>query len=190
MVYWDFVMNTITYILIATAVLFILMIVGVIVGVIIIVYRLVKKKFGKKPALISLMVIPLILSYYIYFAIYPNDNFYRGEFRKIVGLKLPESAEILRKDASYHDLHGDYCSSALIMLSEAEYQSILNFVKNDGKFNGNYMMMGSVQYNKVLGDLSENDMVYEASYIEKEDRYNFIGFFKDGKTIIIHFASS
>jgi hypothetical protein len=157
------------------------------VGLSILVYKLVRKKFNKYIALALASIIPLFCIYEIYDAIWPGDGFYRGHFKMITQIELPESGKIIRKDASWPDLHGDYCASALIELSNDDYRKLMEYVKGNKVFTDS-SMMGSSQVQKVLGSINYSRITYEASYqVEDEDRG--IGFLDDGRTIVISFAS-
>lgn len=68
----------------------------------------------------------------IYASIFPFDDFYKGEFVRVTGLKFPASGRILEKYASYPDMHGDYDSCALIQVSESDYESLKKNLKSAG----------------------------------------------------------
>jgi len=152
------------------------------------VYKWAKRRLHKYIALALVLIIPIIFYYPIYIAVHPPDDFYKYEFKEIVGMDFPKSGDIIRKRASYPDFHGDYCSSALIEFSEDDYQQILEYVKGSMIFDNN-TIMGSDIYYSVIGSISDEEFIYKASYYPKDD-YRFIGFLNDGKTIIIHLANS
>ena len=79
-----------------------------------------------------LVVFLLIYSTYLsYTAVYPTDEFYFDEFYKITNKEIPNSAEILFKDSSYPDFHGDYFSKSKIQLSETDYKDLYEELKTD-----------------------------------------------------------
>ena len=186
--------------------LLLLIIWNVPVATTIIIYKLTNWKYHKIIALICASIIPIFSIYEFYNVTFQdaninidtiefyinnyldNDAFYRSEFKYIVGMDFPNSGKIIRKDASFPDLKGDYCSSALIQFSEQDYQRILDYVKNNEKFAGG-RIIESKQFNFVLGSKDESAFVYKASYIEEDYYYRFIGFFNDDRTIIIHFIA-
>lgn len=80
----------------------------------------------------SLIIFSLIYSTYLsYTAVYPTDEFYFDEFYKITNKEIPNSAEILFKDSSYPDFHGDYFSKSKIQLSETDYKDLYEELKTD-----------------------------------------------------------
>ncbi|RYY37724.1 MAG: hypothetical protein EOP46_01690 [Sphingobacteriaceae bacterium] len=88
------------------------------VYLIFIIFRWIYRKGYKKVAVIIPSVVVVYLTYSIYTAIYPDDSFYHEEFKTVTLREIPQSAEIIKKDASYPDQHGEYCSVALIKLSK------------------------------------------------------------------------
>jgi len=106
-----------------------------------------------------------------YTAVYPNDSFYYDEFEYVTNRKIPESAKIKFKDSSYPDFHGDYFSKSIIELSQPDYNKLLKGIQND----------------KTLIKSIENDCkVFERRIIGEEDRYLFVRFLNDRKTIIVN----
>lgn len=149
-------------------------------------YRFLRKRFGKLAILMPLLIFGIIV-YGIYAVIFPDDDYFRGEFQFITGISLPENAIIRNKATSLPiDPHGDYCSSALIEVDENTYNQILEQVKADARFN-THELIGSEELTKVVGG-NENErslnFFYSAARFQKADDYNFIGFLDDGRTLL------
>jgi hypothetical protein len=148
--------------------------------------KLRKTKFKKYAFLIPTVIIGLLV-YEIYVAIYPLDSFYKDDFKTITGVDLDKSAIIKRKNASYPDVHGSYCSCALIKLDKQAYTSLLDKVKSDTSFNGTDEI-SSEEYEYVT-EHKDIDYLYKAIELDSDNEYKFIGFLKDGRTIIIHLCT-
>jgi hypothetical protein len=176
-------------ILLAAVGLFILAIVlGIPIGISYFAYLWLKKKgYGRIGIFLPIGTI-ITVGYFIFTAFYPTESFYKDEFKEFVGLKLSNEAKIVAKKASYPDLHGDYCSAALIVLPTNEYNMILNYIKNDKNMNDS-SEIGSDEYSYVFNKCSMKKFIYKISKKVK-DTYFFIGFFDDNKTIVIHRSSS
>jgi len=135
---------------------------------------------------------PIWTVYIIYTAIYPTDSFYHSEFERITLIEIPNSAQILVKDASYPIRKHQYCSAAIIILSKDEYLKFFNDMSNDKN-------MSSCDYDR-LSNSKEVDFVlskYKKENIHHSfirENYNneyplkYIGFFNDNKTIIINYC--
>ncbi len=131
----------------------------------------------------------IFLIYSIYTAFYPTDSFYLSEFKDVTLREAPRSAMIIKKDASYPDFHGDYCSASLIALSNEDYSSLLTELINDeriteGKAGG---IIGSNELHNVMGNLRTEQIIHNftPSISGRENHYLYIGFFDDNKTIVI-----
>lgn len=119
-----------------------------------------------------LALIILCSGYLSFTAVYPTDDFYFDEFETITLRKIPDSAKVLTKSATYPDLHGDYDSEATIQLSSTDYQSLFKQIQQDKRFN------------KVSNDA--NKIQFLRMIENREDRLYYIDFYSDGKTIGIY----
>ncbi|MET4107214.1 hypothetical protein [Hymenobacter sp. UYP22] len=137
----------------------------------------------------------LVVSYFVYTAFYPTDEFYEKEFQHIAGLPFPKSGEILTKDASYPDQHGDYSACALVEVSPQEYQAILQRIAQDSSFAATSLAtdipVRSDSFIKVAGNVTTESYAKRYSKGSSvQHAYQFIGFLADRKTIIIYRYSS
>ena len=151
--------------------------------------RWLRKRGVKYIGIILLIVAPVWTVYEVYTAIYPTDNFYFSEFKYVTLRKIPKSATIINKDASYPDFHGDYCSASLISLSSEDYRSLLNDLTNDNRISKiePNKIGGSAELYKVMGNLKTEQIVHSFTrkIVGEEDRHLFIGFLADKKTIVV-----
>jgi hypothetical protein len=159
-------------------------------------YTLLKKFYIKRNYFIQITFIfsilaILVAAYQTYRAYFPADSFYWDEYFNITQMKKPISGKIIHKAADYPDMHGDYCSCAFIQLSEKDYSNLLDNIKKDSN-----MIIGkpewSYEFKKVMKYLSAKEI--RIGFIrpikENEDISLYVGFFKDGNSIIIHRSSS
>ncbi len=151
--------------------------------------RWLTNKGIKYIGLILLIFAPLWTVYEVYTAIYPTDSFYYSEFKEVTLREMPKSAQIIRKDASYPDFHGDYCSAALLSMSINDYKLLLNDLSTDKritkeKFAG---VTNSDEFDEVMGNIETVHITnsFTRHISVKEDYYLYIGFLDDKKTIVI-----
>lgn len=69
-----------------------------------------KRNYHKRFRLLAFLPV-LAAGYFIITPFYPDDNFYKKDFKEVTGLEFPEQGKILWKTASYPDHHGDYQST-------------------------------------------------------------------------------
>ncbi|NCU05888.1 MAG: hypothetical protein GXC73_18125, partial [Chitinophagaceae bacterium] len=139
-------------------------------GLVYLIYLPFKKRFinngsltPKKSKLINTFyfsLVMLISAYFTFEAIYPGKKFYKDEFRKVTQRDIPESAEFIKKSASYPDFHGDYCSSSQIRLSKADYQKLLRQVKTDTLLTENGELIYSDEFEKALDNKKATRIIY------------------------------
>lgn len=135
-----------------------------------------RKKITRK-LLLGLGISAVIPSFYLaYTAVYPTDDFYYQEFTRVTGLPIPPSAHIKKKEASYPDIHGDYQVTAMIELSQQDYQQLLfQLQQNPALIPSSNNNNTEKRFDKITKD--EADMFY-------------IQFLQDNKTIIIYTSTS
>lgn len=98
----------------------------------VVLYRYQKK--GKTRGWLKyLAIIPVLwIGYYLYSAVFPDDDFYKSDYTEVTGLEFPADAKIISKTASFPDLFGDYISVFVIRTSEQKYSEILSHLKASG----------------------------------------------------------
>ena len=175
--------------------LFLILIILLIIGLPIVLsyfaYRWVRKTKFKKYALIIPSFILGTLIFIIYTAFYPNDSFYLEDFELNTNIKLPKTAKILDKDASYPDQFGDYWSSAIIELNEDEYLNLqLELSKSENfAIDTTTQKIGITKdYSKLTENISENEI--KIVYYNKNEQWFKVAFLKDKKRIIFERSSS
>lgn len=151
--------------------------------------RWLKKKGIRYVGLILIIIAPIWTIYEVYTAIYPTDSFYLSEFKEVTLRDAPKSAIVRNKDASYPDLHGDYCSASLISISDDDYSYLLHELTNDKRITKNQSgeIIGSDEFYKVLANFKKEQISYSftRTIAGEEDHYLYIGFLDDKKTIIV-----
>lgn len=153
-----------------------------------------QNKFTKRRIIyVLIFIIVSISSYEVYRAFYPNDDFYKNEFKENTGINLPDNCEILIKSASYPDIHGDYSSAAIVHVNEKDFIKILKEISNNKKFQidtfsfyfGNEIRNNTNQYDK-------KEFIFRYSLNIQEDEYTWfsIGFNLKKKLITFNRNSS
>ncbi len=153
--------------------------------------RWFKRKGIKYIGLILLIVAPIWTAYEIYTAIYPTDSFYFSEFKTITGSEIPKSAMIIKKCASFPDMHGDYSSASLIQLSTQDYIGLLKELEEKG-LTKNGELIRSSEFNDVMEGRKIEQI--KSNFVRKipgkENDCFYIGFFDDQQTILVYICSS
>ncbi len=159
-----------------------------IIGMTVLVYRFLKsRKINKAYRFIAFIPV-FILVYYIYTAFYPLDEFYEENFTEVTKLPFPKTGKIIDKTASYPDQFGDYASCSIIELNEQEFQNLLNTLPAKG-FTESIEMIGSSELYYIEKRIGERHYMQKVERFQN-DKYLFIGFLDDKKTIICYRASS
>lgn len=133
-----------------------------------------------------LLIIFIYFLYSVYTAIYPTDDFYYEEFKRVTLRDVPESAIILRKDASYPFM-SDYCSASLIKVSTHDYLELLKGLENDEKIESLNKITGSEQLDFVMENINRKQIIHKFTrkVHQQSDHHYYIYFLDDNKTIII-----
>jgi hypothetical protein len=145
-------------------------------------------KYRSKQINISyILILVLISTYQTFDAFFPSQSFYEGEFKTVTLRDIPRSAEFIKKNSSYPDFHGEYCSSSQIKLSKEDYKKLAAELILDKRFIRNGEAIGSAEFDKSLGDKnSKNIALNFIRPIEgQEDHYFFIGFYDDNETVFV-----
>jgi hypothetical protein len=164
--------------------LFMIFLIGIPIGISYLIYRWIKKReFDKKYRLLALIP-SIIVGYFIYDAVYPDNDFYKTDFKEVTEIEFPEKGEIIYKNASFPDQFGDYTSSFLAEFDE-EYIKKLeanlknkNFIRQENKMSSNEL------------DYLENrkgNIKYSSEYTKELDggKYYSVGFLNDNKSVIV-----
>jgi hypothetical protein len=139
----------------------------------------------KKTAFALFSLILFSLGYFAYSALYPNDSFYQRDFEKNAAMAFPASAVILKKEATFPDIHGAYTSKAIVRLSPQDYQAVYQKLRVDPIFKED------TSASHFLGDTID---FFEARNIDiskiktiligvREAQFK-VGFLIDGETIV------
>ncbi len=158
--------------------------IGIPIGTSYLIYRWIKKKgFDKRLRLLALIPI-IIVGYLIYDAIYPSAEFYKMDFKEVANMDFPKSGKIKYKTASYPDHFGDYSSSFLTEFEQADLTKLEHQLKNNG-FVEKENKMSSNELDFIERKKGRNG--YSKQYVQEQenDRYYFVGFLDDKKSVII-----
>lgn len=178
--------------------LLILIVVGLAGALLYLFYLPIKKRLIKNGKLtryrsrqinrVYVFVLFLFSAYQTFVAFFPSRSFYEDEFKTVTLREIPKSAEFIERSSSYPDLHGDYCSSSQIKLSEADYQKLLSELIFDNSLTKNGQLIGSAEFTKSLGDKNSKKIVHQfiRQIKGQEDHFLFIGFYEDRKTIFVN----
>jgi len=120
----------------------------------------------------------LIAGYETYTSFYPTDSFYFDEFRTVTLREPPASSEIIKKESTYPDLHGDYSSSCQIVLSKSDFLKLFKSISNDKRLVRQKINDYKFENKIIVG-------IFRRIKIGKDDQFLYITFLDDKRTIII-----
>jgi hypothetical protein len=124
------------------------------------------------------------MTYLIYSALYPSENFYRTDFTEVTGIELPEQVEFKYKSATYPDHFGDYTSISIINVGRGFYNSLPKTLTEKGlKENG--QKIHTTEFDKALEYTDNLEIEKEFTMEEGGGVYYYVGFLTDGETIIV-----
>ena len=74
-------------------ILIVIFLIGIPIGISYLIYNWIKKKeFDRKYRILAITPI-IIVSYFIYDAIYPNEDFYKTDFKEVTAMEFPKKAK-------------------------------------------------------------------------------------------------
>lgn len=131
-----------------------------------------------------------------YTFIYPPDSVFEDYFVKITGTPFPASGEIVESAESGLDPHGDYTSCAMVEVNAEEYSQLLRVIQADTSFTAtdftkDSTFVASKEYFKVTK--SVHPVAYYKTFYKGSvnvNVYQFIGFLKRGRAVIIYRCST
>jgi hypothetical protein len=140
-------------------------------------------RYGARATKVTYGVLVTLICYHVYTALNPSTGFYLDELQTVTARQPPSEAEVIAKDATYPDLHGDYCSFSRIRFREASYRKLLDELKADNRFTGDgngEISTGGLAANKlvplrVLSTFRRSNA--------KSDHYYTISFLENGTEI-------
>jgi hypothetical protein len=148
-------------------------------------YKWLKRKGYKKAAFGVPVLIIGILFYLIYNAVYPGNNFYVQDFEKNTGILFPSSGRIIKKDATYPDIHGHYSSRAIIEFSTSDYLHTVQTLQSDAKFKTDTSRFHFLSETLDFFKSEEiNGTKFSSILVGGRNAQFTVGFLKDGKTIV------
>lgn len=150
-------------------------------------YKWLAAKGYRSIAIVLVLCVSGWIAYSVFTAIYPTDAFFFNEFREVTLRDAPSSSKVIHKTASFPDFHGDYGSASLIGLSSVDYQSLLSALSNDPRLTKGGEIFRSDESDRVMGKLESGEIQYRftRNISTKENLHLYIGFFRDGKTILV-----
>jgi len=122
-----------------------------------------------------------IIAIITYIGLFPDESFYADEFKDVTLRELPKSAEFISKSAEYPDFHGEYLSQSKIRLSKQDYSKLLWELHKDDR------LTKGVEILNFSENSAKDTLTYQfiRTVKNKPDKYLYIGFGKDGKTIYV-----
>lgn len=146
-------------------------------------HKLIKNR-SKTGWLSYIVFIPILpLAYYISAAIFPNDEFYKNDFKEVVNLEFPQRSKIGFKYASFPDHFGDYTSVFTVITQTLAYHQIKEQIKKSG-----FMPAKDNFYSPETQEaLKSAETKLEEEFIKESEAGTsyYVGFGNDHKTIVI-----
>jgi hypothetical protein len=143
-----------------------------------------KEKIVHRTTLTTCAVLGSLVAYTVYVAVFPDDDFYFGEFTTATLRSVPLGVVVEDKSASYPDFHGDYCSHSRMLLTEEAYQALLNELTADPRF-----LSKEVQYSSTGPSNSPPAMLFVKEFKRKDlkiDHHHSVRFASDRRHLEVH----
>jgi hypothetical protein len=162
----------------------VIFLIGMPIGLSYLIYQWIKKReFNKWYR--SLSLIPLIIvGYFICDAIYPNEDFYKTDFKEVTEMEFPENGKIIYKDTSFPDQFGDYSSSFLVEFDKDDIDKLEMNLKSNG-FTKKENRMSTAVLDYIENKKGGKKYSFEYNKDIKEGKYYSVGFLNDNKSVII-----
>lgn len=139
--------------------------------------------------IISLSVIQLSIFYCVFTALYPTDSFYMEKYKMAIGSPAPLSANVVKKSASYPDLHGDYYALFMMELSANDYKELYKKINQDKSFNNTDLINSTEIDNFLNKEQRKKIIITKQHYINNEEEDCYIAFFNDRQSILIYYIN-
>ena len=126
----------------------------------------------------------LIFIYFVFRAFYPEDGFYTELWEQQTHLALPSNTQVLEKDASFPDLHGDFRANSLFIIPaeiRSQFIESLKSVKytrncSTSEVSAYTKNIGTIQFKPTIcGGLTEEGK-YENSFWQMDEHNGLIKF--------------
>ena len=150
---------------------------------------------SRRPPLKVLALLPamilVFLSYQVFVALYPNEEFYREEWRMNTGFDLPRAVEFMSKSAGYPDIHGDYSSAAVFEMAPSDVIEVESQLRDLRGFEVDTSMQRigiSDEFRELTKELHMEDP--ETVYRCDSLAWFRVGFFRNGKVVVFERHSS
>ncbi len=140
--------------------------------------KTVSRQFERRTKYSAITLTILFAFYQTYTAFFPTDSFYFDEFREVTLREPPPSSEIIYKNATYPDFHGDYSSIATIKLSKHDYLRLFNEIIKDKRFKKEPHFDYLINNKKV-------NISFSRPVMNEEDHFLNIIFLDDQESIVI-----
>jgi len=143
----------------------------------------------ERSTLINRLYVAVLLIFSViqtYLGFYPLDSFFFEEFEIVTFRKQPKSGEILKKVASYPDVHGNYCSSSMMQISKEEFKQLYHELSVDDRFKINGDIVNAEEFEEVLDRSQQHLITYFVQIRKPGADYSYIGFMDDNETIVIN----
>ena len=131
----------------------------------------------------------IYLSFQVYWAFYPREEFYREEWIRNAGFALPDDVAFRTRAATYPDQHGDYSCVAVMEMGASDIAHIDEQLRRGGIFvlDSLPQSMGiTSEFREVQGDFNRPDAIYKSSQAE----WFLVAVFKGRGIVVFERASS
>jgi len=154
-------------------------------------YKLLTKTRLRKFAFVFPIIIIGAFIYIVFRGFYPEDSFFKEEFERNSGINFPSSGDIIEKEATYPDFHGDYQAYAIMEVDENEYWKLESkFLKSPlfKVYSKNQDIRFTLNFRDLTNTYNENET--EIAFYYNQGIWFKVTFLKDRKRIIFERSSS
>jgi hypothetical protein len=160
-----------------------LLIISIPIFLSVVLYRYLKKKKSGKWLKYLALIPAFLVGYLLYYSVFPDDDFYKTDFKEVTGLEFPADAKIISKTASFPDLFGDYTSVFMIKTNKDGYIKVLGHLEREG-----FHLVRDSRYSPDTQEqLAHSNLQIKAELNSERDQCKdfYVAFLSDSCTILI-----
>ncbi len=148
-------------------------------------YRILNKKYPQKPYKYIVFLPLAFLIYAICVSIFPNEDFYKINFKEVTNLEFPKSGEFIYKSSTFPDHFGDYTSVFLIKTNKEDYSEILKYVETKSDLEETEDIPIHLVETRIGLEKTKAKIKKQFKYNQEGGKAFHLSFFDDNKSMLI-----
>lgn len=146
-------------------------------------YKYLNRKYPNKYYKYIALTPTALLVYVIWTSIYPNEDFYKVDFKEVTQIEFPEGSKFIYKSATFPDHFGDYTSVFMFETSEKEIEKLKDQLEKL-KFEEIQDDKWHSPETKTAIEKTKAKIIHQYSYEIQVGKNYYVGLFDDHKTVL------